>query len=132
MERHEEQSRRVVERRDPRARLILEPAIQADCLLVQRHQGGIERVLDDAGIAARRSRGERLALVERDPGAGLGKEDGSRRPDDPAADDRDVDRSDQIAPVAMAAAMAPEPTGDAEPAIAPRLATRRSTSASVL
>ena len=50
----------------------------------------VHRVLEQAGVAPGRARGDLVALVEADARAVLGEERGERAADDPAADDRDV------------------------------------------
>jgi hypothetical protein len=57
---------------------------------VQRHQHRIHRVLDDAGVAPRRTGGDLLAFVQGHGGAGLREQRRDAAARDPAADDRDV------------------------------------------
>ena len=84
-----EEPRRLV--REPEAEIgRRQVAIERHGLAVQLGEDGVERVLDDPGVRARRARREALALDQRHAGAGRREEGGGGRPDDAAADDDDI------------------------------------------
>ena len=92
------QRRRVVGHDEDAGRLgrqgeaVAEPGVQLERRLVERLEHRVHRMLDDAGVAARRAGRDRLALVQRHRGARLGQERGGGAARDAAADDGDDGR----------------------------------------